>query len=105
MSDDGSSSTAAFTVAVTDVNEFAVGSLSDSDGADNEISEDARLSSYTGITLSAADRDGSAVIAYALVSGGGPFAVDGDSGRVTLRALLDYELSTRHTIIGRAMSR
>ena len=68
--------------------------------ADNELSEDALAGSYTGITLSAADADGSAIITYALSdSNGGLFAVAGDSGRVTLQGQLDYEQSIRHTII------
>ena len=105
MSDDGSNSTAAFTVAVIDVSEFPVGPVSDADAADNELPEDALAGSYAGITLSAEDEDGSAVIAYALAdSNGGIFAVDEDSGRVILRGSLDYERSIRHTIIAQAMS-
>ena len=105
MSDDGSSSTAAFTVAVADANEFELTAVSDSDGADNELSEEAAEDSYAGITLSATDGDDSAIVTYALSdSDGGRFAVDGASGRVTLRGELDYEQSTRHTIIGQARS-
>ena len=104
-SSDGSTpTTQIFTIVVADVNEFELTALADADGADNEISEGAAESSPVGITLSAADGDGSAVVAYALVSGGELFAVDGDSGIVTLRGSLDYELSTRHTIIARARS-
>ena len=105
MSDDGSISTAAFTIAVTDASEFPVGPLSDADAADNALSEDAMTGSYAGITLNATDGDRSAVVTYALAdSNGGIFAVDGDSGRVTLQGSLDFERSTRHTIIGQAMS-
>ena len=106
MSGDGSdSTTAAFTISVIDVNESAVGPVTDTDTADNKLSENALASSYTGITLSAADGDGSAIVTYALTdSNGGLFAVDGDSGRVTLRGRLNYEQSTQHTVIARAMS-
>ena len=106
MSDDGTSSTAAFTIAVIDASEYPVGAVSDSDqAADNELPEDARTGSYAGITLSAADEDSGDIVTYALAdSNGGLFAVGGDSGRVTLRGQLDYERSTRHAIIARAMS-
>ena len=104
-SDDGSSSTAAFTIAVTDVNEFPVGEVSDSDPADNALSEDAAANAYTGITLNATDGDASAIVTYALTdSNDDLFAVNPDSGRVTLLGSLDYERSTRHTIIAQAIS-
>ena len=94
-----------FAIAVTGVNEFDLGPVTDSDPADNELPENAPASSYTGITLSAADRDAGAVVTYALIdSNGGLFAVDRDSGRVTLRGSLDYERSARHAIIAQAMS-
>ena len=58
-----------------------------------------------GITLSATDGDGTAMVTYALAdSSDNLFAVDGGSGRVTLQGQLDYERSTRHTIIAQAMS-
>ena len=65
-----------------------------------------RLKALTLASPSApADEDGSAVVAYALSdSNDGLFAVDGDSGRVTLQGQLDYERSTRHTIIAQARS-
>ena len=95
-----------FTVNVIDVNEFDLTPVTDADtAADNELSEGAAEDSYTGITLSATDGDGSAIVTYTLTdSNGGLFAADGDSGRVTLQGQLDYERSTRHTIIARAMS-
>ena len=106
MSDDGSSSTAAFTVNVIDVNDLPLGEVTDSDQAtDNTLPEDAGTGDYAGITLSATDGDGSAVVTYALSdSNGGIFAVGEDSGRVTLQGSLDYEQSTRHTIIAQARS-
>ena len=74
MSSDGSApTTAAFTVNVIDVNEFELTAVADSDDADNTLPEDALASSYTGITLSAADEDGSAMVTYALAdSSDGP---------------------------------
>ena len=106
ISSDGSDpTTAAFTIAVTDVSEFDLTQVADSDPADNALPEDAAASSYTGITLSATDGDASAIVTYALTdSNDDLFAVDVDSGRVTLRGSLDYERSTRHTIIAQAIS-
>ena len=102
---DGFGSTAAFTITVLDVNEFPLGPVTDADAADNALPENATTGSRTGITLSAEDEDGSAVVTYALTdSSGNLFAVDGDSGRVTLQGQLNHERSTRHTIIARAMS-
>ena len=95
-----------FIVNVTDVNEFAVGPLADSDrDTDNELPENASAGSYAGITLSATDEDGSAIVAYMLLdSDNGLFAADTMTGIVTLRGSLNFERSTRHAIVGRAMS-
>ena len=79
--------------------------LADSDTATNALPEDAPPSSHTGIILSATNEDPGSTVTYALTdSNDGLFAVDGDSGRVALRGRLNYELSTQHTIIARAMS-
>ena len=95
-----------FIVNVMDVNEFAVGPLADSDrDTDNELPENASAGSYAGITLSATDEDGSAIVAYMLLdSDNGLFAADTMTGIVTLRGSLNFERSTRHTIIAQAMS-
>ena len=55
-----------FAIQVIDVNEFELTQVTDSDPADNALPENALASSHTGITLSATDGDGSAVVAYAL---------------------------------------
>ena len=100
-----SGATAAFTVNVADVNEHPVGAVADTDPADNEIPESETTGARTGITLSAADGDGSAIVTYALLdSNGGLFLADTNTGVVTLQGSLNHERSTRHTIIARAMS-
>ena len=94
-----------FIIAVTDVNEFELTSVADADTIDNALPENAAASSYTGITLSAADEDGSAMVTYALTdSNNGLFIADIETGVVTLQGQLNYEQSTRHTIIAQAMS-
>ena len=106
-SSDGSApTTAALTIIVIDVNEFPVGPVSDSDrDNDNTLPENALAGSGAGITLSATDEDGSAVVTYTLTDfSDGLFLADTDTGIVTLQGSLDHELSTQHTIIARAMS-
>ena len=94
-----------FIIAVTDVNEFELTPVADADTADNALPENAAASSYTGITLSAADEDGGAMVTYALTdSDNGLFIADTDTGIVALRGSLNYEQSTGHTIIAQAMS-
>ena len=94
-----------FTIYVTDVDEFALGPITDSDPTANTLPEDAAASSRTGITLSAIDEDGSAIVTYMLTdSNDDLFLADTNTGVVTLQGSLNYERSTRHTIIARAMS-
>ena len=84
---------------------FLWGPVTDADAADNALSENAVASSYTGITLSATDGDRSAMVTYALAdSSDNLFAVDGDSGRVTLQGSLNYDRSTQHTVVAQAIS-
>ena len=56
--------------------------------------------------LSATDEDSDAIVTYTLTdSNDGLFLADTNTGVVTLQGQLDYERSTRHTIIAQAMSR
>ena len=58
-SDDGSTSRAkAFTINVTDVNEGAVGAVSDTDATADAVDEDAIVGTTVGITADATDPDG-----------------------------------------------
>ncbi|MEW4459349.1 cadherin domain-containing protein [Roseibium algicola] len=65
-SSDGSTSTETFTVAVSDVDEFDVSSVSDADISANTISEDAAAGTQVGITASASDADVSDTVSYAV---------------------------------------
>ncbi len=58
-SQDGSSSTQSFAIAVTDVDEFDITPLSDSDAAANAVNENAAIGTTVGITAFASDGDAS----------------------------------------------
>ena len=56
---DGSTSSQSFTINLTDVDEFNVGAVTDSNAAANTVSENAANGTVVGITASATDADGS----------------------------------------------
>jgi len=99
---DGSTSSQAFTVNLSDVNEFAVGAVTDVNAAANSVSENAANGTTVGITASALDADATTnTITYTLSdSAGGRFAINASTGVVTVAdgSLLDHETSTSHTI-------
>jgi len=101
-SSDGSTSSQSFTVNLTDVNEFAVGVVSDVNAATNTVAENATHGSTVGITARAADADGSNnTITYTLSNNaGGRFAIDASTGVVTVAngSLLDFETAASHSI-------
>ncbi|RCW63013.1 cadherin repeat domain-containing protein, partial [Pseudorhodoferax soli] len=100
-SSDGSTSSANFTIALTDVNEAPVGAVSDANPAANSVAENAANGTVVGITALAVDPDGSATVSYALSdSAGGRFAIDATTGVVTVAdgTLLNYEAATSHGI-------
>jgi hypothetical protein len=105
-SSDTSFSEATFTIAVTDVNEFAVGSVTDSNGSANEISEAASNGATVGITASASDADATNnTITYSLDdSAGGRFTINSSTGVVTVAdaSLIVYANNTSHNITVRA---
>jgi parallel beta-helix repeat protein len=105
LSTDGSSTFRDFTIAVTDVNEFATTAISDIDPAGETLAEDLAVGSSVGVTAFADDLDGTDAVSYSLVnSAGGRFTIDGSTGVVTLNAALDYETSTTHSIRVQAQS-
>ncbi|WP_203329005.1 cadherin domain-containing protein, partial [Candidatus Laterigemmans baculatus] len=104
-STDGSSTTQSFTINVNDVDEFDATPVVDTNAAANEIDEDAVIGSAVGITASSDDADGTDSVSYSLDDdAGGRFAIDANTGVVTLAAGLDYETSTSHTVTVRATS-
>ncbi|WP_076864583.1 cadherin domain-containing protein [Bradyrhizobium mercantei] len=84
QADDGAGGTSSqtFTIAVTDV---APSTPVDSDGAVNQVSQNAPVGSYTGLTASSVDVNGPAVT-YTIVTdtSNGGFAVDPSTGQVTV---------------------
>ena len=69
--------TVAVTINVTDVNESAVGPVTDNDGAGNTVAEDASVGTSVGITGLATDADGTDTVTYSLSDdAGGLFAID-----------------------------
>ena len=89
-------------VTVTDVDEFDVGAISDSDAEANQVAENAANGTVVGITAVASDADGSTnTITYSLDDdAGGRFAIDSSTGVITVVSgtQLDYEAATSHDI-------
>ena len=98
-STDGSESTADFTITIEDVDEYDISSIADTDGASNEVSEDASIGTLVGIMAYAEDLDASDNVSYTLSDdAGGLFTIDSETGVVTLAGQLDYENETSHSV-------
>ncbi|MEP3418307.1 MAG: cadherin domain-containing protein, partial [Lentilitoribacter sp.] len=98
-SDDGSTSTQTFSIGVNDVNETSITAISDSDASGNTVTEGASVGTAVGITALASDADATDTVSYSLSSNpGGFFAIDANTGEVTVAGSLDYETDTSHTI-------
>ena len=90
---------AAFTLTLTDVNEFPVGAVTDTNATHNVVFESAGVGTAAGIKALATDADKTATVSYSLSdSAGGRFAIDATSGVVTVAGALDAEAATSHTI-------
>ena len=107
-SEDGSFTDQVFTIAVTDADEFDVGTVTDTNDGVNTVEENATNGTTVGITAFATDNDlTNNAITYTLQdSAGGRFTIDGTSGVVTVAngTLLDYEADQSHNITVRATS-
>jgi VCBS repeat-containing protein len=93
----------AVTVSVNDVNEFAVGALSFTSVAVNEVTSTGLLAG----TALAVDGDGTATVSYALLdNAGGRFVINATSGLISVAngVLLDFEQLRSHTVTVRATS-
>ena len=94
-----------FTIAVSDVDEFDTGAVTDSDAGANTVAEDATVGTTVGVTGLAADADVTDTVTYTLDDdAGGLFAIDANTGVVTVAGGLDYETATSHDITVRATS-
>jgi hypothetical protein len=105
---DSSFQVRSFTIALTDVNEFSVAAITDSNLAPDAVNENSPVGTRVGITATSVDADGTNnTITYSLDdNAGGRFAIDATTGIVTVAdgSLLDREVSTLHGIIVRATS-
>ncbi|MGN6547614.1 MAG: cadherin domain-containing protein, partial [Aureliella sp.] len=104
-SSDGSSSTKAFTIALSDVNEFAISATSDSDASANFTWENAAVGTLVGVTGLADDADGTDSVTYSLDDdAGGRFAIDANTGVVTVAGAIDREVASAYSITIRSTS-
>ena len=98
----------AIAVTVTDVDEFDVGAVSDTNAAANAVNENSANGTAVGLTARATDLDATNnTITYSLDNNaGGRFAIHAGTGVVTVanRLLLDFESATSHNIVVRATS-
>ena len=96
---DGSTSVQSFTIDVTDVDEHDVGAVSDTDGTANAVNENVSVGTAVGITASASDADGTDTVTYSLSDdAGGLFAIDANSGVVTVAGAIDREAAASYDI-------
>ena len=97
-SEDGSTSSEAFNIAINDVDEFDVSAVTDSDTTTNAVSESASVGASVGVTAFASDADGTTNdVTYSLSSNpGNAFSIDADTGEVTVNdpSQLDFETAT-----------
>ena len=102
---DGSSATQTYTIALSDVNESPISTMSDANGISNFSLENAVAGSTVGITALATDDDGTDAVSYSLDdSAGGRFAIDPTTGIVTVAGTIDREVAGNYDITVRATS-
>ncbi len=98
-STDGTTSVQSFNIGVNDVDEFNISTTTDTDGAADQVSESAAVGTAVGVTALATDADVTDTVTYSLSSNpGGFFAIDANTGVITVANALDYETSTDHTV-------
>ncbi|WP_417686851.1 beta strand repeat-containing protein [Roseibium sp.] len=81
-SSDGTSSSATFTVTISDENEFSIGSVSDIDATLNVIQDNAVAGTSVGISVFAEDLDATDTVSYTIDDA--RFVIDPVSGEVTV---------------------
>jgi len=96
---DGSTDQESFTVNVTDANEAGVGAVSDSDATANAVNENVAIGTTVGVTGFATDPDGTDTVTYSLTDdAGGLFAIDANTGVVTVAGAIDRETAASYDI-------
>ena len=102
-SSDGSTSQETFAIAVSDVDEYDVSAITDTNSASNKFNENASSGSTVGIKVHASDADASDSVTYAVNDS--RFTVDADGTvRVASGASFDYETEPQVTITVTATS-
>ncbi len=104
---DGSFVDQQFTITVNDANEYAVSPIVDTDAAADVVLENASIGTAVGVTAAAFDGDATVnAISYSLThDDSGRFAIDANTGVVTVSGLIDREsLGPTRTITIRATS-
>ncbi len=100
---DGSFTDQAYTIAINDVDEFDVGSVSDTDATTNAVNENATIGTTVGITASASDADATTNgITYSLANDdGGRFTINSSTGVVPVAGAINREADgpTRNIIV------
>ncbi len=103
---DGSMADTVFTINLNDVDEFDVTTPVDSNAAANAVNENAANGTVVGLTAFASDADATTnTVTYSLDdNAGGRFAIEANTGVVTVTGALDYETATSHNVTVRATS-
>ena len=77
----------------------------DANGAPNAVAENATIGTAVGVTALALDPDATDAVTYSLDNdAGGRFAIDANTGVVTVAGALDFETAASHAILVRATS-
>ena len=105
FSTDGSSTFRDFVISVTDVNEYATTSVSDTDVASDTVAENSAIGTVVGVTAFADDLDGTDAVSYSLDNdANGLVAIDPVTGVVTVNGAIDFETTPQLTFTVRATS-
>ena len=93
-------------VSVTDVNEFDITAINDTDATANAVDENATVGTTVGITAFASDADATTngILCTLDDDAAGQFAIDGATGQVTVAGAIDREAGATRTIPVRATS-
>ena len=105
-SQDFSTTTRSFVIAINDTDEFDITPISDTDAATDAVPENATVGTIVGLTALASDADATtSAVSYTLDDdASGRFAIDAMTGVVTVAGPLDFEATTSHSVIVRATS-
>ncbi len=99
------SDTQSISVTVTDVDEFDVGAVSDTNATADAVDENAAVGTTVSVTAFASDLDDTDTVSYSLDDdAGGRFTIDPATGVVTTTGPLDAEVAASHSITVRATS-